>query len=188
MIARGDRLRRDESGVALGLAVILVVLIGVLAAGLLAVLRSDLEATAQANGGQRALHLADAGAQAAAAQLRTDADPTRYDADGADNGGWAHAPPEGGRPGETLTLEGGAASVTIRYLLPARTAPQQRDGRHAPERVPAGLHDYPDRDFFLAVSEGSSGETRRKVEVILYARATGDTREVVQWSWREAYE
>ena len=178
----------DESGVALGLAVIVVVLIGVLAAGLLAVLRSDLEATARANGGQRALHLADAGAQAAAARLRADADPAHYDADGADNSGWAQVPPDGDRPGETLTLKGGAARATVRYLLPARTATQQRDGRYAPEPVPAGLPDYPDRDFFLAVSEGSSGETRRKVEVILYARATGDTREVVQWSWREAYE
>jgi hypothetical protein len=40
----------------------------------------------------------------------------------------------------------------------------------------------------LAVSEGSSGERRRKVEVILYAKAAGDTREVVQWSWRKAHE
>jgi hypothetical protein len=102
-----------------------VVLIGVLAAGLLAVLRSDLEATARANGGQRALHLADAGAQAASAQLRADADPAHYDADGADNSGWAHAPPDGGRPGETLVLDGGTASVSIRYLLPATTAAQQ---------------------------------------------------------------
>lgn len=179
---------RDESGVALGLAVILVVLIGVLAAGLLAVLRSDLEATAQANGGQRALHLADAGAQAAVTHLRADVDPAHYDADGADNSVWAHVPPDGDQPGETLTLDGGTASVTIRYLLPARTAAQQRDRRYAPERVPAGLPDYPDRDFFLAVSEGSSGEARRKVEAILYARAAGDTREVVRWSWREAYE
>ena len=127
---------RDESGVALGLAVILVVLIGVLAAGLLAVLRSDLEATARANGGQRALHLADAGAQAAAARLRADADPAHYDADGADNSGWAHVPPDGGRPGETLTLEGGAASVTVRYLLPAGTAAQQRNGRTRRSRSP----------------------------------------------------
>ena len=43
------------------------ILIGVLAAGLLGTLRSDLEATTQANRGQSALHLADAGAQAAAA-------------------------------------------------------------------------------------------------------------------------
>jgi type II secretory pathway pseudopilin PulG len=116
---------RDESGVALGLAVIVVVLIGVLAAGLLAVLRSDLEATARANGGQRALHLADAGAQAAAAQLRADADPAHYDADGADNSGWAHAPPGGGRPGETLVLDGGTASVSIRYLLTPRPPPSR---------------------------------------------------------------
>ena len=180
--------RRDESGVALGLVVILVVLIGVLAAGLLAVLRSDLEATVQANNGQRALHLADAGAQAAAAQLRADADPAHYDADAADNSGWAHVPPDGGPPGGTLALDGGTAVVTIRYLLPAETAAQQRDERHAPEPVPAGRSDYPDRDFFLAVSEGSSGETRRKVEVIFYARTAGDAREVVQWGWREAYK
>ena len=78
--------------------------------------------------------------------------------------------------------------MTIRYLIPARTAAQKGDGRYAPEGVPAGLPDYHGRDFFLAVSEGSSGETRHKVEVILYAKAAGDTREVVQWSWREAYE
>jgi hypothetical protein len=179
---------RDESGVAVGLAVIVVVLIGVLAARLLAALRSDLEATTQANRGQRALHLADAGAQAAAAQLRADADPAHYDADGADNSGWAKVPPDGGPPGAPLTLADGAASVTIWYLIPARTATQQRDGRYAPELVPAGLSDYPDRDFFLAASGGSSGETRRKVEIILYAKSAGDTREVVQWSRREAYE
>ena len=182
------RSRRDESGVALGLAVIVVVLIGVLAAGLLAVLRSDLEGTIQTNRGQRALHLADAGAQAAAAQLRTDADPGHYDADGADNSGWAYVSSDGGTPGETLDLGEGAATATIRYLIPARTAAQQRDERYAPERVPAGLPDYPDRDFFLAVSEGSSGGTRRKVEVIFYAKASGDSSEVVQWSWREVYE
>ena len=44
---------------------------------------------------------------------------------------------------------------------------------------PPAPSDYPDRDFFLVVSEGSSGEARRKVEVILYAKAAGDTREVV---------
>ena len=78
--------------------------------------------------------------------------------------------------------------MTIRYLIPARTAAQQRDGRYAPGAGPAGLPDYPDRDFFLVVSEGSSAETRRKVEAILYARPAGDPREVVRWSWREVYE
>ena len=46
------------------MAVIVVVLIGVLAAGLLAVVRADLEGTVLTNRGQRALHLADAGARA----------------------------------------------------------------------------------------------------------------------------
>ncbi len=134
------------------------------------------------------MHLADADAQAAAAQLRADADPAHYDADDADNSGWAEVPPDGGPPGEALAQNGGAASVTIRYLIPARTAAQQGDGRYAPERVPAGLPDYPGREFFLAVSQGSSGETRRKVEVILYAKAAGDAREVAQWGWQETYE
>lgn len=180
------RYRRDESGVALGLAVIVVVLIGVLAAGLLAVVRGDLEGTIQTNRGQRALHLADAGAQAAVAQLRADANPDHYDADGTDNSGWAYVSPDGGTPGVMLAPGGGGARVTVRYLIPARTAAQQRDGRYAPERVPAGLPDYPDRDFFLVVSEGTVRGARRKVEVIV--EASGGSGEVAQWSWREVYE
>jgi Tfp pilus assembly protein PilV len=115
-----------QPDVTLGLAVIVVVLIGVLAARLLAALRSDLESTTQANRGQRALHLADAGAQAAAAQLRADADPAHYDADDADNSGWAEVLSDGGPPGETLALNGGAASVTIRYPSP-RGAPRSKE-------------------------------------------------------------
>lgn len=180
------RFRRDESGVALGLAVIVVVLIGVLAAGLLAVVRGDLEGTIQTNRGQRALHLADAGAQAAVAQLRADPNADHYDAGGPGNSVWAYVSPDGGAPGVTLAPGGGAARVTVRYLIPARTAAQQRDGRYAPERVPTGLPDYPDRDFFLVVSEGTVGGTRRKVEVIL--ESSGGSGEVVQWSWREVYE
>lgn len=179
------RLRRDESGMALALAVIVVVLVGVLAAGFLAVVRSDLRSTISANHGQRAFDLADAGAQAAAARLRSDADPEHYDANTSDNTEWAYVSPDGAPPGKTLALDSGSATVTIRYLLPATTAAHQRRGDRAPERVPAGLSDYPDRDFFLVVSEGASGETRRKVEVILLATDSG---EVEQWSWREAYE
>lgn len=180
---------RDESGVALALAVIVVVLVGVLAAGFLAVVRSDLRSTISANGGQRAFDLADAGAQAAAARLRTDANPGHYDAGAPYNTGWAYVSPDGTPPGtppgKTLVFDDGSARVTVRYLLPATTAAQQREKDRAPERVPDGLSDYPDKDFFLVVSEGVSGETRRKVEVILYATDPGG---VEQWSWREAYE
>ena len=179
---------RDESGAALGLAVILVVLIGVMAAGLLTVLRASAEGTIQANRGQRAFAVADAGAQAAAARLRADATPEHYDATPADNSEWSYLPSGGAERAKTLASGADTATVTVRYLLPARTPSEQIKGTHAPELVPKGLPDYPDRDFFLAVSEGSSGETRRKVEAILCAKGSGDGREVILWSWREAYE
>ena len=178
-------LRRDESGLALGLALIVVVLIGVLAAGLLALLRNDLEATISANQGQRALALADAGAQAGMAQLRRDADPEHYDANVAENVAW--------NSGKTLTLGGDRASATVRYLIPATEADvangdQPNEARYAPEPLPAGATDYPNEDFFAVVSEATSGETRRKVEVIVRVERSGDAHEVQQWSWREAYE
>jgi len=181
------RPRREESGVALGLAVIVVLLLGVLAAGLLAVVRADLEGAVQTSRGQRAFDAADAGARAAAARLRTDADPGHYDADPAENTAWAYNSPDGGAPGEVVALGEGTATVTIRYLIPARNAGQQTDSHHAPEKVPAGLSDYPDGDFFLVVSEGSSGDARRKVEAILRADGPGDPGGVSLWSWREVF-
>ena len=176
---------RDESGMALALAVIVVVLVGVLAAGFLAVVRGDLLSTISANHGQRALDLADAGVQAAATRLRSDPNPEHYDADPSGNTGWAYVTPDASRPGKTLVLDDGAATITIRYLIPATTPSQQTRENRAPELVPDGLSDYPNRDFLLVISEGVSGETRRKVEVILYATGPG---EVEQWSWREVYE
>ena len=183
------RSRQEESGVALGLAVIVVFLLGILAAGLLAVVRADLEGAVQTTRGQRAFDLADAGARAAAARLRADADPGHYDADPAENTAWAYVSPDGGAPGEAIALGEGAATVTIRYLIPARNAGQQTDGHHAPEKVPAGLSDYPNGDFFLVASKGASGGTRRKVEAILRADGSGgDPGGVSLWSWREVYE
>ena len=176
---------RDESGVALGLAVILVVLMGVLAAGFLAVVRSDLLSTISANHGQRAFDLADAGSRAAAAHLRSDAAPEHYDVDASENSEWSYVSNSGDPPGKTLTLDAGSATVTVRYLLPATEERQQGYGDHAPELVPDGLTDYPDGDYFLVTSEGIVAETRRKVEMILYV--SGPDR-VEQWSWREVYE
>ena len=71
-----ERLAKGESGVVMGLAVILVVLIGVMGAGLLVFVRSDLEAVVKVNQGQRALNLADAGVQAARRQLPRTRSPT----------------------------------------------------------------------------------------------------------------
>jgi FlaG/FlaF family flagellin (archaellin) len=60
---------KDESGVALGLAVIMVVLIGVLGAGLLTSVITDLQAMADANQGQRAFEMAEAGIEVSKARL-----------------------------------------------------------------------------------------------------------------------
>jgi hypothetical protein len=167
-----ERLAKDESGIVMGLAVILVVLIGVMGAGLLVFVRSDLEAVVKVNQGQRALDLADAGVQAARRQLRSDAEPDHYDSNSAENVEWAYVAPVGGTAGKTLTLDEGSAKVTIQYLLPSTGSSQVGDENHAPELVPGdppGLTDYPDgRNFFRVISEGTSGGARRRVEAILY--------------------
>jgi hypothetical protein len=164
-----ERLRRDESGVALGLAVIMIVLVGVMGAGLLTFLRSELEAVVEVNQGQRALSLADAGVQAARRQLRSDAEPNHYDAAAAENVEWANVAPAGGTAGKTLTLEDGTVKVEIQYLLPSTTVTEVEDGDHAPELVPGERTDYPGgENFFEVTSEGTAGGARRKVEAVLY--------------------
>ena len=72
------RLIREESGVALGLAIVLVVLIGAMGAGLLTVVVSDLEATLEANQGQRAFEMAEAGIEVAKVRLAEDPDLSNW--------------------------------------------------------------------------------------------------------------
>ena len=91
------RIIREESGVALGLAIVLVVLIGAMGAGLLTVVVSDLEATLEANQGQRAFEMAEAGIEVAKAQL----------ADDPGHSGWSSGELRMGR------MEGGTAVVTV---------------------------------------------------------------------------
>jgi hypothetical protein len=66
---------RDESGVALGLAVVMVVVIGVMGAGLLTTVNTDLEAVVEANQGRQAFEMAEAGIEVARAQLAEAPDP-----------------------------------------------------------------------------------------------------------------
>jgi Tfp pilus assembly protein PilX len=72
------RLARDEAGVALALAVMLVALIGVMGAGLLTLVVTDLEATVEANRGQRAFEMAEAGVEVAKARLAGETDLTGW--------------------------------------------------------------------------------------------------------------
>ena len=72
------RMLADESGVALGLAIILVVVIGVMGAGLLTPVIADLQATAEANRGQRAFEMAEAGIEVARARLAEAPSPAEW--------------------------------------------------------------------------------------------------------------
>lgn len=88
----------------LGLAVVLVVLIGVMGAGLLTVVVSDLKAALEANQGQRAFEMAEAGIEVAKARLAEDPDLADWSS------------------GELRMerVEGGAAAVTVERSGEAR--------------------------------------------------------------------
>ncbi|HET7272416.1 MAG TPA: hypothetical protein VFI90_15195 [Rubrobacter sp.] len=66
------KLLRDERGMALGLALIMVVLVGVMAAGLLTFVATDLQAVVEVNRGEQAFELAEAGVEVAKAHIADD--------------------------------------------------------------------------------------------------------------------
>lgn len=73
------RLLGDESGMTMSLAIIMIVLIGVMGAGLLTFVQRDLETVVEVNRGQKALELADVGIQEARRQLIADPVRQHYD-------------------------------------------------------------------------------------------------------------
>ena len=72
------RLLREERGMALGLAVIVVVIVGVMGAGLLTFVATDLEAVVAVNRGEQAFELAEAGIEVAKAHLANDPSPADW--------------------------------------------------------------------------------------------------------------
>src|SRR5215210_6080277 len=170
-----QRLVKDESGMALALAVMMIVLIGVMGAGLLVFVRNDLEAVVEVNQGQRAFETADAGVQVARRQLLTDATANTtanvYD-NNVVNGDSPWSAYSGGKD---LTFNGNNVNVKIQYLLPSTISAQLTDPNHAPELVPPGQTDYPEpKDYFKITSEGTAGGTaRRKVEAIFRTEDMG---------------
>jgi Tfp pilus assembly protein PilX len=71
-------LPREERGMALGLAIIVVVLIGVMAAGLLTFVATDLKAVVEVNRGEQAFELAEAGIEVAKAHFANDSSPADW--------------------------------------------------------------------------------------------------------------
>src|SRR5215218_6416032 len=78
----GLRFVDDETGMTLPLAMIMIVIIGAMGAGLLAFVNRDLTTVVEENRGQRAFEVADAGIQAAKQQLASGVNRTIYNGDG----------------------------------------------------------------------------------------------------------
>ena len=72
------RLLPEERGMALGLAIIVVVIVGVMGAGLLTFVATDLEAVVAVNRGEQAFELAEAGIEVAKAHLANDSSPADW--------------------------------------------------------------------------------------------------------------
>jgi Tfp pilus assembly protein PilX len=193
------RILAEESGMAMGLAIVTMVLVGVLGAGLLTFVMTDLRAVTEVNQGQRALDMADAGAQAAKRHLYS-SDTTREHYD------WTHTndcEPSGRRlvnedwspattvfanadcsgaatarttPGVTRNFAGGSFNVVIScYRQKGETAtssPCQGAPAGAAGTAPEDI-EANRRAYFKVTSIGcfpvDCSGARRKVEAIYYA-------------------
>ena len=71
-------LLHEERGMALGLAIIVVVLVGVMGAGLLTFVATDLQAVVEVNRGEQAFELAEAGIEVAKAHIAEDSGPSDW--------------------------------------------------------------------------------------------------------------
>jgi type II secretory pathway pseudopilin PulG len=159
------RLIKDESGIAMGLAVIVVLLVGVMGAGLLVFVRNDLEAVVEVNQGQNAFDMADAGAQAAKRHLsKVDAEPENYDMDDTNGDSeWSEIDETGsGEKALDFDRDGNDdISVSIRYLEPSDVPTDTEDEDSAPEEdIPEGTN------YFRVTARGEEGEAARQVRAI----------------------
>ncbi len=160
-------LLRDETGITMVLAIMTVVIVGVMGAGLLTFAMRDLDSVVETNRGHTAQEMADAGLEAAKRQLaRVDARPSQYDGD-TDNGESDFS--DDGSP-MILSFEGNEITVGIRYLQPSTTNSDTEDPDLAPEILPLGATDgeadddadpdYPkNRHYFRVTVEGNAGNT-----------------------------
>jgi type II secretory pathway component PulK len=73
-----QRLLPEQRGMVLGLAIIVVVIVGVMGAGLLTFVATDLEAVVAVNRGEQAFELAEAGIEVAKAHLANDSSPADW--------------------------------------------------------------------------------------------------------------
>lgn len=197
------RLTKDESGMTMGLVVIMLVLIGVMGAGLLTFVQRDLGSVVEVNQGQRALEMADVGIDAAKRHLaNVDATPSNYNDNPSDGDSvWSDDRlPDGTLDPASvrnLSLNNNNVLVGVQYLPPSRTAAQASDPDRAPEVLvnggnPAdvcedtnadGIDDDPDtedacrypngRDYFRLTVRGIVGGAIRQAQAIYSTEELG---------------
>jgi hypothetical protein len=142
------RFAREESGMTMGLAVMMILLISVMGAGLLTFVSRDLNTVLEVNRGQRAFEVADAGIGAAKRQLASNVVREDYDDDPntpVDDIQWSAA--QGG-----LTLDNLDGSATT------------QDSVNVQIQYQAETEDSP--EHFLVISEGTYGDAKRRIEAI----------------------
>ena len=163
----------EESGIALPLAILVMVLVGVMGAGLLAFVMTDLDSVVTTNRGQRAFEMADAGVASAKRQLSSEPDAAKYDGSGSDNLRWsANPPPDVAEGGVTLNDLDGSDTTddSVLVKIESLTTPE---------------------DSFKVISTGRYGDARRRIEAVFFVPSgpgdgTGGNPELR--SWRELYE
>jgi Tfp pilus assembly protein PilX len=116
------RLLREERGMALGLAIIVVVIVGVMGAGLLTFVATDLEAVVAVNRGEQAFELAEAGIEVAKAHLANDSSPADWSSEELHMAAWVRAPSP--LPSNTTKAD------------PSRRSPQASTGRRVARSKP----------------------------------------------------
>lgn len=180
------QLFRDESGMALGIAIFVMVIVGVMGAGLLVFVRNDLEAVIEVNQGQRAFDIADAGAQVAKQQILGDKVPSHYDVEATAHPDYIAAScntdsndpddatdtandiqrapagenwaPDGG--GQTRSFADGQFTVTARWL---NQDPSVDARCRAPETTTSPV---PGVDYFKVISTGKYRNATRRIETV----------------------
>lgn len=136
------RFVQDESGMTMGLALMMILLISVMGAGLLTFVSKDLIAVVEVNRVQRAFEVADAGIGAAKRQLASNVVREHYDGDPlVPDIQWSVA--EGG-----LTLNDLDGDATT------------------PDSVNVTIEYKSDTDDFLVISEGTYGTAKRRIEAV----------------------
>ncbi len=197
------KLVRDESGMTMGLVVIVMVLIGVMGAGLLTFVQRDLNSVVETNRGQKALDIADAGVQVAKVHLRQDSFRQHYDMAGSndcDEGirvgseNWSPSTQVWSsdnskctgtlttRPADQVGVTRNFADGKFRVTIQCMKQSNDAIGSAAPcngvsENAPEATVQAKDRKFFKITSTGydntSGNGAVRKVEAIYYTGKIG---------------